>query len=317
YAWAEGAQVIIYHQLYDDCGNQPPGTNFAPSTNNLCRPGEICAGDVFGIYRNPADAICFSRHPQPDSARPVADAYALLSDVFGSAPFSRRGIVDDVRDDGAAFITFIRPESHERIVVIWNTTQETLELSLPAEDEGATLFTVAGQRSLAALDESYTLTLPPAEMPRQRFREPRLPVDIGGMPLILVETVRSDDTWEQLAYLTFESADRPAAAETPVPGAALSDNRIDELTATSPTGVIFYSLEHARLRDLPGTEGTHVIATLRPRQSVPVIGHLEDGSWLQVVYEGRPLWVAQFLGDILGDVDATQVIVFEEEEPES
>ncbi|MBE0691116.1 MAG: hypothetical protein IH587_13435, partial [Anaerolineae bacterium] len=191
YAWAEGSQVIIYHQLYDDCGNQPPGTNFAPSTNNLCRPGEICAGDVFGIYRNPDDAICFSRHPQPDSARPVADAYALLTDVFGSTPFSRRGIVDDVRDDGAAFITFTRPESHERIVVIWNTTQETLELSLPADDERATLFTVAGQRSLTALDEAYTLTLPPAEMPRQRFREPRLPVDIGGMPLILVETVQA------------------------------------------------------------------------------------------------------------------------------
>jgi len=318
YAWAEGAQVIIYHQLYDDCGNQPPGTDFAPSANNLCRPGEICAGDVFGIYRNPDNAICFSRHPQPDTARPVADAYTLLADVFGAANFSRRGIVDDVRDDGAALITFARPQSHERVVVVWNTLEEPLEFSLPAEDEHATLFMVSGERELTAVDGMYTLTLAPAGMPRQRFRETRVPVDIGGMPVILVEQVQSDETWDRLAYLTFESTERPATVSTPVPGSELSENRVDELTATSPTGVIFYSLEHARLRDLPGTEGTNVIATLRPRETAPVIGRLEDGSWLQVIYEGRVLWVAEFLGDVLGDLDRIPIIVFEdEEEPES
>ncbi|MCC6616742.1 MAG: hypothetical protein IT320_24930 [Anaerolineae bacterium] len=318
YAWAEGAQVIIYHQLYDDCGNQPPGTDFAPSANNLCRPGEICAGDVFGIYRNPDNAICFSRHPEPDTARPVASAYALLADVFGTASFSRRGIIDDVREDGAALVTFSRPATHERIVVIWNTLEEPLELSLPAEDEQATLFTVSGERQLTATDEAYTLRLPAAEMPRQRFLQSRVPVDIGGMPVILVEKVGSDDAWDRLAYETFESTERPANAATPVPASQMSEDRIDELTATSPTGVVFYSLEHARLRDLPGTEGTNVIATLRPRETVPVVGRLEDGSWLQVIYEGRPLWVAEFLGDVLGDLQTTPVIVFEEEaEPES
>lgn len=315
YAWSEGAQVVIYHQLYDDCGNQPPGTDFAPpaSADNVCQPGEICAGDVFGIYRNPADAICFSQHPRPDTARPVANAYRLLADVFGSHHFSRRGVIDDARDDGAALITFARPQARERVVVIWNTREDAVELSLPAAGEQATLYTVRGHRTLTAEDGAYTLSLSPAEMPRQRFREPRLPVDIGGMPVILVETVQDDAAWEQLTYLTFESTRQPASVVTPVPGAALSDAQIAELTATSPTGVVFYSLQHARLRDLPGTEGTNVIATLRPRQYVPIIGRLEDGAWLQVNYEGRPLWVAEFLGEIYGDVNATPVVTFEDE----
>jgi hypothetical protein len=308
YAWAEGARVIIYHQLYDDCGNQPPGTDFAPDATAMpvCRPGEICAGDVFGMFTNPANAICFSQHPQPDSARPVADAFRLLAAVFAE-PFSRRGVIDDVREDEAVVISFTRPDSDERIVIVWNTTTEALELSLPAYGTGAALVSVGSQRSIAPVDGAYMLRLPAATMPRQRFLEPRLSVDIGGMPLILIEQMTNADAIAQLEFDTFESATQPVVASSPAQ-TTLGDDQIAELTAASPTGVVFYSLDNARLRNLPSTEGTQVITTLRIGQSVPIIGRLADNSWWQVDFEGQQAWVAEFLGEVYGDVNAVPVV---------
>ncbi|MDX2138955.1 MAG: hypothetical protein SF123_12765 [Chloroflexota bacterium] len=308
YAWAEGARVIIYHQLYDDCGNQPPGTDFAPgaTATPICQPGEICAGDVFGMFTNPESAICFSQHPQPDSARPVANAFRLLADVFAQ-PFSRRGAIDDVRDDAAVLISFTRPETDERIVVIWNTATETLELSLPAYGANAALYAMDGQRSIAPVDGAYTLRLPAATTPRQRFLEQRLSVDIGGMPLILVEQMTDADAIAQLEFDTFEAETQPVVVTSPVQS-ALGEAQIAELSAVSPTGVFFYSMDNARLRNLPSTEGTQVITTLRIGQSVPIIGRLADNSWWQVQFEGQSAWVAEFLGEVYGDVNAVPVV---------
>lgn len=204
YAWAEGASVIFYHQLYDDCGNQPAATDFPPHNGNLCRVRDLCYGDAFGMFRNPRGSVCFSRHPQPDSPRPVADAFALTARVFGAVPFSRRGIIEDVRNDGAILITFTRPSTRERVIVAWNTTQETLSLDVPARGIAASVITLDGQTGMLPDNDVYRLELPPAEMPRQRFREPRLQIDIGGMPVILVERVTDDSTWRDLLFRTYE-----------------------------------------------------------------------------------------------------------------
>jgi hypothetical protein len=309
YAWAEGAQVIIYHQLYDDCGNQPPGTDFAPSASEgICSPGEICAGDVFGIFRNPDNAICFSQHPQPDSARPVAAAYALLAEVFAQS-FSRRGIIDDVREDDAIVITFTRPETGERIVVAWNTGEELAELALPAFNEAAALFVygIEGGQTIRAEEGEYVLTLPAATMPRQRFLEDRKSVDIGGSPLILVEAVKDADELARLEYLTYESTERPPDIATPE-AFVLGGRQIAELIANSPTGVSFYSTDNARVRNLPATEGTQVLGTMRIGEALPVTGRLADNSWWRIAYNDGEGWVAAFLGEVYGNIDAVPII---------
>jgi hypothetical protein len=309
YAWAEGAQVIIYHQLYDDCGNQPPGTDFAPSaTEGVCRPGEICAGDVFGIFRNPDNAICFSQHPQPDSPRPVAAAYTMLAEVFAQ-PFSRRGIIDDVRDDDAIVITFTRPATDERIVVVWNTLEEPQDIELPAISESAALYVsgIEGGQSIRAEEGTYMLTLPAAGMPRQRFLEDRLSVDIGGSPLILVETVTDEAELARLEFLTFESTERPPELPT-AEAFALGERQIADLIANSPTGVSFYSQDAARVRSLPTTEGSQVLGTLRTGDAMPVTGRLADNSWWRISYNDGEGWVAAFLGEVYGNIDSVPII---------
>lgn len=318
YAWAEGAQVIIYHQLYDDCGNQPPGTDFAPSvTEGVCRPGEICAGDVFGIYRNPDNAICFSQHPQPNSARPVAAAYTMLAEVFAT-PFSRRGIIDDVREDDSIVITFTRPATDERIVVAWNTGGEAMELALPAYNEAASLYVygIEGGQTIRAEDGEYVLTLPAATMARQRFLADRRSVDIGGSPLILVEHVADAIALAQLEYLTFESNERPPDIAT-LEAVALGERQIAQLVANSPTGVSFYSTDNARVRSLPSTEGTQVLGTMRIGDALPVTGRLADNSWWRITYNDGEGWVAAFLGEVYGSIESLPIIevVLPTEEP--
>jgi hypothetical protein len=67
YAWAEGADVVFFHQLYDDCGDRPD--NFAPNSGRF--------GDAFGLFRNRTSSPCFSQHPYPDTPRPAARAFRM------------------------------------------------------------------------------------------------------------------------------------------------------------------------------------------------------------------------------------------------
>jgi hypothetical protein len=62
-AWASGADVVFYHQLYDDCGNQPGGTNFPPHNGELCANGAVCAGDALAsIVMSVAKPVSVSIH---------------------------------------------------------------------------------------------------------------------------------------------------------------------------------------------------------------------------------------------------------------
>ena len=61
-AWASGAEVVFIHQLYDDCGNQPAGTDFPPNSGQ--------AGDAYGLFRNYQHRYLLQPQPPPEHPAP-------------------------------------------------------------------------------------------------------------------------------------------------------------------------------------------------------------------------------------------------------
>jgi hypothetical protein len=184
YALAEGAAVVFYHQLYDDCGNQPGGTDFAPDAGPTCEGG-ICFGDTFGLYRNPPDAACFRQHPEPDTPRPSAAAYRLATQIFGTGTL-RNPLVRTL-ENRATVITFDRPERGERIYVMWNTTLDAATLNLPMGKGAGALYQMdSHQLSFPDSAGIVALELPPATCDYFPFLQSIDITAIGGTPLILV-----------------------------------------------------------------------------------------------------------------------------------
>jgi hypothetical protein len=176
YAWYEGADVIFFHQLYDDCGNQPPGTNFAPDAGQF--------GDAFGIYRNEANALCFSQHPQAGTARPVAQAFQLLAEVFGSTPFKRIEMLEDETLDSTAVAFELG--SHQ-VTVFWNRTLEHLKTSLPAANNPALLLSLTVESFISPNNAGlYDVHMPAATPDDFPFLNAGDVSGIGGAPLLLI-----------------------------------------------------------------------------------------------------------------------------------
>ncbi len=187
FAWAKGAQKVFYHQLYDDCGNQPAGSNFPPHSGELCGAG-TCFGDAFGIYRNPSNAICFSQHPFANSPRPVALAYRLLADILGRQPFAAAGITG--LQESVTSITFKRADG-ARVIVLWNNTASERAHTVKASSSQASAHFLNGQQALvSAVDGSYALMLKAAGDFSYPDLEAGRSAAIGGEPVILVESPR-------------------------------------------------------------------------------------------------------------------------------
>ncbi|MDX1992303.1 MAG: hypothetical protein SF029_07940 [bacterium] len=181
FAYARGAEVVFYHQLYDDCGDQPAGTDFAPNSQLY--------GDSFGLLRNLPNYACFRQHPQPGTPRPSANAYRLLAELFGTTPFTP---LDRVSADGRVWVlTFQRPERDERLTLVWNTTFDPLTFELPAAGQNAQILTLndsfASPRLIDAQDGVYRLQLPPAQPDNIPNPPPGQDAAIGGAPFILIE----------------------------------------------------------------------------------------------------------------------------------
>jgi hypothetical protein len=177
YAWASGAEVVFYHQLYDDCGNQAGGTDFAPNQAGM-------AGDAHGLYRNLNNAVCFSQSPQPGTPRPAAAAFHTLAQVFASAPFQNGTVLD--LNEQATVIAFDRPATSERIYVLWNDSGQRLNLDVPASGTGAELYSITNQDFYIEPQEGrYTIGLPPARVEPAGIEN----LAIGGAPYLLVETL--------------------------------------------------------------------------------------------------------------------------------
>lgn len=176
YAWSEGADVVFFHQLYDDCGDRPD--NFPPNSGQF--------GDAFGIYRNRTDSPCFSQHPQPDTPRPVARAVRMMAEVFGREPFEGGSVT---RRDGITIITFERPRTDERIRVVWNRRFEGQTAELRVEGQSAQLYTLDGNRTLMPDGDVYRVELAPAQPDNFPDLDAGDISAIGGAPVILIERV--------------------------------------------------------------------------------------------------------------------------------
>lgn len=229
YAWSEGASVLIFHQLYDDCGDQPPGTDFPPHDGRLCTGGALCSGDAHGLFRNMASSVCFSQHPQPGSARPAANAYHLLAQVFDAdfAPAPKITLtseqVSPVKPSGifaAAFDT----QDGRRITVLWNRTFTPATVALTAAGSNAQAVILESDGTLTP-DENgqYRIVLPPAAADGHPEPQPGADSAIGGPPLILIERIGGPLTpvIYDRALLNGHSAAAPprnpaAAAERPM-----------------------------------------------------------------------------------------------------
>jgi hypothetical protein len=183
FAWAEGAEVVMYHQLYDDCGNQRAGTDFPPNNGDICSASTACWGDAHGLFRNPSDAPCFRQHPLPGSPRPAALAYRILGQIFGRGAFSSASVQMDSRGIVIAF-----ERGNQRIYVAWNRTFQATSVELPAQEMNAQLFTIVGDAMpLEPVDGVYRLNLPaatPDDFPHLHAGDVS---GIGGAPFILVE----------------------------------------------------------------------------------------------------------------------------------
>ncbi len=186
YAWAAGADVVFFHQLYDDCGNQAGGTNFPPNNGELCANGGSCWGDAHGLYRNERGEACFNQHPLPGTPRPSAGAFYRLAQIFGVTPFGSPDVVTATSDDVA--ISFTRPATGERIVVMWNRSLQPNKLDVTALGLSGQLYSIDNQDwSLTPTNGLYTIGLPAATRDDFPYLAPGEVSAIGGQPFILVE----------------------------------------------------------------------------------------------------------------------------------
>ncbi|MEO1164388.1 MAG: fibronectin type III domain-containing protein [Chloroflexota bacterium] len=190
YAFLEGADVVFYHQLYDDCGDQAAGTNFPPNNGELCASGAPCFGDAFGMFRNTSDSICFSQHPNPGTARPVAAAFQLMAQVFGTISFTEEEMTRD--ETGYTVTSFLRESTNERIRVIWNRQFEPMTASILAESNRATFYTLNGVTTITPNGENYLIPLRAAEpdsFPELEFGDISA---VAGEPVIIIEALEGD-----------------------------------------------------------------------------------------------------------------------------
>lgn len=243
YAWAQGADVVFFHQLYDDCGDQPAGTNFPYHNGDYCATGNVCWGDAFGLFRNKSDAACYSQHPFPGTPRPAAAAYQRMAQVFGSGPFDNPRVQTT---DGATLIAFDRVTTGERIYVLWNRTLEETTLDLAASGPQAALYSYDNDWQLFP-DEAgnFQITLPAATPDGFPYLEPGDVTAVGGKTFILVERLSEADA--QVARLEAQTLSIPEVTVTPrqpvmvTPGSVVAPLRptVDPAAdSTPPTALV-------------------------------------------------------------------------------
>lgn len=233
YGWSEGADVIFFHQLYDDCGDQPAGTNFPPNNGELCTQGQACFGDAFGLFRNNSDSICYSQHPSPGSARPSAEAFSLLSQVFGAEEFE---YINDTREEGNTIFEFLRPATNERILVIWNRRFDPNTAIIPARGSSATLYTLSRTTTISPQNGSYTLSLGAAIPDSFPDLEANDISAIAGEPVILVEPIEGDALAINVTQaVQAEAPSMPVTVNPPTPGPVFNPTVAPADDTTSPT----------------------------------------------------------------------------------
>lgn len=173
YARFVNAEVIFHFQLFDDCGNQDPSAT---------------AGDAYGLFRNPSNAICFHNSPNPNTARPAFIAYQVLTKYLTDlTPLKRKRVTGASEQWQQEWIYFSRAETGEQVLAIWSRYGENETAKVTAIGSSATLIDQYGNVStITPKSGKYTLTLEKAT----NQNTPSLPNNlyaIGGPPLILIE----------------------------------------------------------------------------------------------------------------------------------
>jgi len=190
YATFAGADAIFHFQLYDGCGNQPAGTDFPPHGGELCGTIPICGGDAFGLFRNPTDAACYTQHPHPETPRPYLATFQMLTSRFRNVvPLWRQRPGGTEPSNGPQeWIAFTRPETNERIVGMWSRVREDQTAVIDAVGSSGLVVRPDGTSQVVyPSGGKYTLQLLGATN-QNHDGDPSL-VDIGGRPLILIETI--------------------------------------------------------------------------------------------------------------------------------
>jgi hypothetical protein len=237
YAWAAGADVVMVHQLYDDCGNQPGGSNFPPHSGNLCGSGALCWGDAHGLYRNTTDSACFSQHPQPGSPRPAAQAFRLLARVFGSDTFTPEAV--QLFDERGVVISFSRASARERIHVAWNRSLQPVLLDLPTTGQLATLFALDGtELTLVPQDGHFSVTLPPATRDDFPYLQVGDGAAVGGPPFIIVEQAVRPEVNPALPQFAVPAEVTPRPTLRPTPGSIFRPTVNPAQDTTPPTAAV-------------------------------------------------------------------------------
>lgn len=197
YSTFAGADAFFHFQLYDGCGNQPPGTDFPPHQGELCDgEGQIpgtdfpCAGDANGLFRNPAGAVCFTQHPQPETARPNYQAFRVLTTYFTDvAPLWRLRPGGNTPYDGPQeWIAFFQPQTGSRILGLWARFGQDETAVVPTTNQsghGLLVTPDGAAQPVTAQNGVFTLVLPAATNQNAPW-DPAL-YAIGGRPYILIE----------------------------------------------------------------------------------------------------------------------------------
>jgi hypothetical protein len=204
YAAFAGADAIFHFQLYDGCGNQPAGTDFPPHNGELCtgdgklvtNPDVPCAGDAFGLFRNPSDAVCFRQHPQPESPRPAAQAFRILAEEFqGVQPLWRLRPGGSTPTNGPQeWIAFYRPATNERVIGLWARFGTDQTALVPAVGSRARVVYSDGASEVRTpVNGTYAIALPAATNQNDPFNQSLYA--IGGRTAILIEELPQVRAW--------------------------------------------------------------------------------------------------------------------------
>lgn len=193
YATYAGADNIFFFQLYDDCGNQPGGTNFTPVTSCTGDPLLDPGGDAFGFFSNVNDSVvagCYWEHPNGSRARPGLMAFQLLTTHFTEVePLWRlRPGGSDPANGPQEWIAFYQPDSKSRILGMWarfGSEQTAVIPTTNASGTGLLIWPDGASQTLTAVNGVFTITLPAATN-QNAIWDPSL-YPIGGRPAMLIE----------------------------------------------------------------------------------------------------------------------------------
>ncbi|MBE2222101.1 MAG: hypothetical protein IAF02_11195 [Anaerolineae bacterium] len=192
FATFAGVDGIFFFQLYDDCGNQPGGTDFDyyPPENCTGNPSIDLGGDAFGFFPNQPGYACYTHHPSPQTARPGFTAYQLLTtyftDVYGIWRLRPGGTTQF--NGPQEWIAFFKPATGERILGMWSRdgNAQTAVITPTNSSKTGLLITPDGvTQTITATNKVFTLNLPGATNQNDPADINKYP--IGGRPFLLIE----------------------------------------------------------------------------------------------------------------------------------